>query len=35
MASRKSLFKGFVACGLPANHFLKVLKLAGFPQITF
>ena len=35
MASRKSLFKGFVACGPPANHFLKVLMLAGLPQITF
>ena len=34
-ASRKSLFKGFGACGLPANHFLKVLALAGLPQITF
>jgi len=22
-----------VACGAPANHFLKVLMLAGFPQI--
>ncbi|WP_278510139.1 hypothetical protein, partial [Segatella salivae] len=31
----KSLFKGFDACGLPANHFLKVLTLAGLPQITF
>ena len=29
----KSLFKGFGACGPPANHFLKVLTLAGFPQI--
>ena len=25
----------FDACGLPANHFLKVLALAGLPQITF
>ena len=33
MASHKSLFKGFVACGPPANNFLKVLMLAGFPQI--
>ena len=33
--SRKSLFKGFCACGPPANHFLKVLSLAGLPQITF
>ena len=33
--SRKSLFKGFDACGAPANHFLKVLMLAGLPQITF
>ena len=33
--SRKSLFKGFDACGPPANHFLKVLTLAGLPQITF
>ncbi|ERJ98687.1 hypothetical protein [Segatella salivae] len=32
MASRKSLFKGFDACGLPVNHFLKDLKLAGLPQ---
>ena len=32
-ASRKSLFKSFEACGPPANHFLKVLKLAGLPQI--
>ena len=31
--SRKSLFKGFGACGPPANHFLKVLMLAGLPQI--
>ena len=29
----KSFFKGFVACGPPANHFLKVLELAGLPQI--
>ena len=35
MASHKSIFKGFDACGLPANHFLKVLMLAGLPQITF
>ena len=35
IASRKSLFKGFGACGPPANHFLKVLALAGLPQITF
>jgi len=34
-ASRKSLFKGFDACGLPANHFLKVLTLAGLPQTIF
>ncbi len=34
-ASRKSLFKSFDACGPPANHFLKVLTLAGLPQITF
>ena len=27
--------KGFNACGPPANHFLKVLELAGLPQITF
>ena len=32
---RKSLFKGFDACGPPTNHFLKVLRLAGLPQITF
>jgi len=31
--SRKSLFKGFGACGAPANHFLKDLMLAGLPQI--
>ena len=35
MASHDSLFKGFDACGPPANHFLKVLELAGFPQIAF
>ena len=34
-ASRNSFFKGFDACGPPANHFLKVLLLAGLPQITF
>ena len=34
-ASRKSLFKGFGACGPPANHFLKDLVFAGLPQITF
>ena len=34
-ASHKSLFKGFVACGAPANHFLKDLTLAGLPQLTF
>ena len=34
-ASRKSLFKGFVACGPPANYFLKDFALAGLPQITF
>ena len=34
-ASRKSLFKGFDACGPPANHFLKDFALAGLPQITF
>ena len=33
IASHKSLFKVFVACGPPANHFLKVLMLAGLPQI--
>ena len=33
--SRKSLFKGFGACGPPANHFLKDLMLAGLPQLTF
>ena len=32
-ASRKSLFKSFDACGPPANHFLKVLTLAGLPQL--
>jgi len=31
--SRKSLFKGFGACGAPANHFLKDFALAGLPQI--
>ena len=31
--SRKSLFKGFGACGAPANHFLRVLMLAGALQI--
>ena len=25
----------YKACGPPANHFLNVLRLAGFPQITF
>jgi len=30
-ASRKSLFKGFVACGPPANHFLKGLA---FPRMA-
>ena len=35
MASHNSLFKGFDACGPPANHFLKDLMLAGLPQITF
>ena len=34
-ASHKSLFKGFDACGPPANRFLKVLMLAGLPQIVF
>ena len=34
-ASHKSLFKGFDACGPPANHFLKDLVLAGLPQMTF
>ena len=29
------IFKGFVACGPPANRFLKDLVLAGFPQLTF
>jgi len=32
-ASRKSLFKGFDACGPPATHFLMDLILAGLPQI--
>ena len=35
IASHKSLFKVFVACGPPANRFLKVLLLAGLPQIVF
>jgi hypothetical protein len=30
-ASRKSLFKGFVACGAPANHFFKGLA---FPRLA-
>jgi len=30
-ASRKSLFKGFGACGPPANHFLKGLA---FPRLA-
>ena len=30
-ASRKSLFKGFDACGAPANHFLKSLA---FPRMA-
>jgi len=30
-ASRKSLFKGFDACGPPANHFLKGLA---FPRLA-
>jgi len=30
-----SWFKGFDACGAPANHFLKDFALAGLPQITF
>jgi len=30
-ASRKSLLKGFCACGLPANHFLKGLV---FPRLA-
>ena len=34
MASHKSLFKGFDACGPPANHFLKDLALAGLPQFV-
>ena len=33
IASHKSLFKVFVACGAPANRFLKVFALAGLPQI--
>ena len=35
MAFHKSLFKRFDACGSPANYFLKVLMLAGLPQLTF
>ena len=35
IASHKALFKGFDACGPPANRFLKDFALAGFPQITF
>ena len=31
MASHKSLFKGFVACGLPANHSAKGLE---FPRLA-
>ena len=34
-AWRESFPEWFVACGPPANHFLKVLTLAGFPQLTF
>ncbi|MBW4865301.1 hypothetical protein KZY68_04565 [Prevotella salivae] len=34
-AWRKSFPKWFDACGPPANRFLKVLVLAGLPQITF
>ena len=34
-ASRKSLLKGFDACGPPATHFLKVLMLAGAPANHF
>ena len=30
-----SWFKGFDACGAPANHFLKDFALAGLRQITF
>ena len=33
MASHKSFFKGFDACGPPANHFLKDFALVGLPQI--
>ena len=28
------LFLFYIPCGAPANHFLKVLKLAGLPQIV-
>ena len=34
-AWRMSFPERFGACGAPANHFLKVLTLAGLPQITF
>ena len=34
-AWRKSFPEWFDACGPPANYFLKVLVLAGLPQITF
>ena len=34
-AWRKLFPEWFDACGSPANHFLKVLLLAGLPQIAF
>ena len=34
-AWRKSFPERFDACGPPANRFLKVLMLAGLPQIAF
>ena len=34
-ASRKSLFKGFDACGPPANHFLKSLAFPRLAKVVF
>ena len=34
MASRKSFFKGFEACGPPANHFLKGLAFPRSPKVV-
>ena len=35
MASRNSLFKGFVACGAPANHFLKRFGISAAGESHF